>query len=77
MKKLIIGMFLSTLGTVGILVTCSSAAGNLMDSWNPGLGRYLSTLVDLGLTPWLIVYSVIFVIGLLIVRAEYYKKEEK
>ena len=77
MKKMIIGMFLSTLGTTGILVNTSSAAAHLMDSWNPGLGRYLSTLVDLGLAPWLIVYSVIFVIGLLIVRAEYYKKEEK
>lgn len=77
MKKLIIGMFLSTLGTTGILVTISCAAAHLMDSWNPALGRYLSTLVDLGLAPWLIVYSIVFVMGLLIIRVEYYKKEEK
>ena len=76
MKKLIIGMFLSTLGTVGILVTNSNAAAHLMDSWTSDLGRYLSTLVDLGLAPWLVVYSVIFIIGLIIVFSEYRRKQE-
>ena len=77
MKKTIIGMFLSTFGTTGILMTICSAADHLMDSWNPELGRYLSTLIDLGLAPWLVVYSVVFVIGLISIRSEYYKKEEK
>ncbi len=76
MKKLIIGMFLSTLGTVGILVTSSNAAEHLMDSWNPDLGRYLSTLIDLGLVLWLVVYAVIFAIGLIIVFLEYRRKQE-
>ncbi len=75
MKRTLIGCWLTLLGTIwggGVLIAASQM---LVDSWNPDVGRLMTTIWEQRLIfPFVI--SVIFVIlGLIIMAVDYFKKD--
>ena len=78
MKKVIIGGFVSIVGMMGImavLVTTASSMVNMLDGWSTPPGRFLSWLSEIGMIPLLVLSSIILIFGLIILGAEYFKKE--
>lgn len=49
----------------------------MVSGWSTPLGRFLTTLSEISLTPLMIYSSIILVIWLLIIEIEYFKKESK
>lgn len=73
MKKVIIGGFLSLIGTLGILAAFITAANNLVGSWSISPGRFLTTLSGIGMTPLMVCSSIIAALGLMIWGIAYFK----
>jgi ABC-type sulfate transport system permease component len=75
MKKVIIGVFLSMIGALGSLTVFVIIANNMVSGWSTPPGRFLTTVSELGMTPLLVVSSIILVLGLIILAIEYFRKE--
>lgn len=77
MKRVIIGGFLSLLGTIWGLAVLFGASNNLVSSWSTPPGRLFSTMMQMGLLPVFII-SLIFVgFGIGIMTYEFFKKENR
>lgn len=79
MKKAIIGGFVSLVGTLGIMtafITAGSSLVNMQDGWSTPPGRFLTWLSELGMTPLLVLSSIITILGLIMLGIEYFKKEK-
>lgn len=75
MKKVIIGGFISIIGTTGNLAVFISAANNMVGGWSTPPGRFLSTVSETGMMPFLIFSCLFIIIGQIIMGIEYFKKE--
>ena len=77
MKKVIIGGFLSLIGTLGILAVYITAGNNLATSWETPPGRFLYTVSENGMTSLLVCSIIIAALGLIVLGIEYFKREDK
>lgn len=76
MKKVLIGGFLSLLGSIWALGVLFVAGNNLLSGWSNPPGRFLSTVIELDLMP-IFTLSIIFVImGISIMVFEFFKKKQ-
>ena len=76
MKRVLIGGFVSLIGSIWALAIVFIAGNNLVSSWPTRLGRFWGTVVEMGLLP-IFVLSVIFVIaGVVIMAVELFRKEQ-
>lgn len=75
MKKALIGGFLSLIGSIWALAVVFIAGNNLVTRWDTQIGRFWSTVIEMDLL-FLFIISVVFVIlGLIIMAAEFFRKE--
>ena len=76
MKSVLIGGFISLIGSIWALAIVFIAGNNLVSSWPTRLGRFWGTVVEMGLMP-IFVLSVIFVIaGVIVMAVELFRKEQ-
>lgn len=75
MKKVIIGGFLSLIGALGEMAVFITA-NNMVSGWCTPPGRFLCTVLEIGMSPVLVCSSLILVTGLIILGIEYFRKED-
>jgi len=76
MKKVLIGGFISLIGSIWSLAVVFIAGNNLVSSWSNPPGRFLSTVSEMDLT-LIFILSIVFVIsGLVIMIAELFHREK-
>ena len=76
MKKIIIGCFLSTIGVIGNLVMLLSIRDYVAMEWSTPPGRFITTVVDMGMGIPFIVSTFFLILGFLILAIEYFRVEE-
>lgn len=76
MKRVLIGGFLSLLGTIWGMAVLLFVGNNMASAWSTPPGRFLTTVAETGLTlPFAV--SILFVaLGLVIMGIEYFKKDK-
>ncbi|MCI5847504.1 MAG: hypothetical protein MRZ98_07655 [Clostridiales bacterium] len=75
MKRTIIGGFLSIIGSVWTLAIAFMAANNLVSGWTTPPGRFLTTVLEMGLT-FMFALGVLFVVvGIAIMAIEFSRKD--
>ena len=75
MKRALIGGWLALLGTIwgaGVLIATSQM---LVDSWDPAVGRLLSTILKKQLIIPFVIAALFLIFGLVIMAVEFFKKE--
>lgn len=75
MKKVLIGGFLSLIGTIWSLAVIIFAGNNLASSWQTPPGRFFTTIMETGMLTPITIAFVIFLCGILIMGVEYFKKD--
>ena len=75
MKRVMIGGFLSLIGSIWALAVMFSANNNLVSSWATPPGRFLTTVSQMGLIPIFVIAIFIVVFGFLILAIEFIKSE--
>lgn len=75
MKRVLIGGFLSLLGTIWGLAVIVFVGNNLVSGWSTPPGRFLTTVSETGMT-FPLIFAVLFLaLGLIIMAVEFFKKE--
>ncbi len=75
MKKVLIGGFLSLIGTIWSLAIILFAGSHLASSWSTPPGRFFTTVIDAGMMLPMVVAFVTFVGGLVILGVQYFTKD--
>ena len=75
MKRVVIGGFLSVIGTIWSLVFIFMAENNYVGSWRTPPGRLLTSLADLDLVFVFIISVILVIAGLGIMVFELFKKD--
>lgn len=75
MKKVLIGGFISLLGTIWGLAVIIFTSNNLVSSWPTLLGRFFTTVSELGMTVPFVISILFVVLGLVVMAVEYFKKD--
>ncbi|BDF66083.1 hypothetical protein CE91St43_00550 [Oscillospiraceae bacterium] len=75
MKRVLIGGFLSLIGTVWGLAVLLTAENNLVSGWSTPPGRLLSTIMELGVMPLFVLALLLAVSGLVILVMELFRKD--
>ena len=76
MKKVLIGGFVSLLGSIWSLAIIFITGNNLVSSWHTPPGRFITTVLELDLM-LIFVLSIVFVLGgLVIMGIELFRKEK-
>jgi len=76
MKRVVIGGFISLIGSIWALAVVFIAANNLVSSWHTPPGRFMETVIHMDL---LLVFalSLVFVFGgIVIMLLELFRKEQ-
>ena len=81
MKKVLIGGFLSIIGSIWALAMAQVVGNNLVSSWSTSPGRLLTTVQEMGLMalfPAAIFLAAVFLVifGIFILLAELLRKEK-
>lgn len=75
MKKVIIGGFLSLIGAIWGLGIIILAGNNLTSGWSTPPGRFLTTVIEIGMVIPMIMSLVFLLFGLFAMGTEYFKKD--
>ena len=75
MKRVLIGGFLSLLGTIWGLAVILFVGNNLVSGWSTPPGRFLTSVVELDMTLPFVVAILFVLLGLVIMGVEYFKKD--
>ena len=76
MKRAIIGGFLSLIGTIWELAVIIFAGNNMVSGWSTPPGRFMTTIIETGMSFPMVVASVLLALGLVILGIEYFRKEK-
>jgi hypothetical protein len=76
MKRVLIGGFLSLIGTIWSLAIIIFAGNNLVSGWSTPPGRFWTTIQETGMTFPFVLAIILLVLGLLIMGIEYFKKDK-
>ncbi len=74
MKRVLIGGFLSLLGTIWGLAVILFVGNNLVSAWPTPPGRFLTSVVELDMMLPFVVAILFVLLGLVIMGVEYFKK---
>ena len=75
MKRAFIGGWLALLGTIwgaGVIIAASQM---LVSSWDPSIGRLMTTILERGLMLPFVIAALFLALGLVIMAVEFFKKE--
>ena len=76
MKRALIGGFLSLIGSIWSLAIVFIAGNNLVNSWDPQIGRLWTTVIEMDLM-FLFILSVVFIVlGIILMAFELFRKEK-
>ena len=75
MKKVLIGGFLSLIGTIWSLAIILFVGNNMVSAWSTPPGRFITTIIQTGMLFPMVVSIIIGFCGLLVLIIEYFKKE--
>ena len=75
MKKAVVGGFLSLIGTIWGLAVIVFVSNNLTSAWPTPPGRFLTTVIETGMSAPMIISFVFLLAGLLAMWTEYFRKE--
>ena len=76
MKKVLIGGFLSIIGSIWALAVALMAGNNLVSGWSTPPGRFLTTVQEMGLMPLFLAAVFLVILGIFILLAELLRKEK-
>ena len=76
MKKVLIGGFLSLIGSIWALAVIFIVGNNLVSGWATPPGRFLSTVASLHLTLVFVLSVALTVLGIGIMGVEFFRKEK-
>lgn len=76
MKKVLIGGFLSLIGTIWGLAIIIFVGNNLTSGWSTPPGRFLTTVVEVGMVAPAVIALTFLLLGLLAMVIEYFKEEK-
>ena len=76
MKKVLIGGFLSIIGSIWALAMALVVENNLASSWSTPPGRLLTTIQEMGLMAVFLVAVFLVIFGIFILLAELLRKEK-
>lgn len=63
------------IGTIWSLAIIIFAGNNLVSGWSTPPGRFFTTVIETGMMIPMIIAIVIFLVGMLIMGVEYFKKD--
>jgi len=75
MKRALIGGWLALLGTIwgaGVIIAASQM---MVDSWDPAIGRLLTTILEKQLIIPFTIAALFLALGLVIMAVEFFKKD--
>lgn len=75
MKRVLIGGFLSLLGSIWALAVIFLADNGLVSSWSTPPGRLLTTISQLGMMPWFVISIGFVLLGAVLMAVEYFRKD--
>ena len=75
MKRVLIGGFMSLIGSIWALTVVLLAANNLTSEWATPPGRLLTTISELSMMPLFVLSSVFVLLGMILMALEYFRKE--
>ena len=76
MKKVLIGGFLSLIGSIWALAVIFIASNNLVSAWATPPGRFLTTVMEMDLLAVFASAIALVVLGIVIMIAELFCKEK-
>lgn len=76
MKKVLIGGFLSMIGSIWALAVILLAANNLTSGWSTPPGRLLTTISELDMTLLFAISIALVLLGIVLMLVEYFRKEK-
>lgn len=76
MKRVLIGGFISLIGSIWALAIIFIAGNNLVSSWQTRLGRFWSTVIQMELMPIFVVSVIFVIVGVIIMLVELFRKEQ-
>ena len=76
MKKVLIGGFISLIGSIWALAIIFIAGKNLVSGWSTPPGRFLTTVMKMDLMFPFILSVVLVIIGMMIMVVEFFRKEK-
>lgn len=75
MKRVLIGGFISLIGSIWTLAIMIMAINNLVSEWYTPPGRLLTTIANFGMMPWFVISVVLLLLGIVLMGIEYFRKE--
>ncbi|MBQ9952541.1 MAG: hypothetical protein IJO98_10480 [Clostridia bacterium] len=75
MKRALIGGFLALLGTIWGLAVIIAAGSNLVSSWDPAIGRLLSTIHEMKLALPFYLSIAVTIFGAAVLFIEFFRKD--
>ena len=75
LKKIVMGGFLSLIGSMWAIMLGVVGANNLTSSWSTPPGRFLTTMSELGLMPFFAVAALFVMAGIVLMVIGCCKKE--
>ena len=75
MKKTVIGGVLTLLGTIWGMAVLLYVGNNLVSGWATPPGRFLTTVLETGMTFPLLLSAVLLALGLAAMGVEYFRKD--
>jgi hypothetical protein len=64
-------------GILGINAVSNVTANNFVSGWSTNIGRFIQTMLDIGVIPFMVFFSIILFIGLALLFIELLNKNEK
>lgn len=74
MKRVLIGGFLSLIGSIWALAVVFIAGNNLVSGWDTRLGRFWYTVIEMDLMFLFILSALFAVAGIIILAVEFFRK---
>ena len=75
MKRALIGCFMALLGTLWGAGVIYAASQMLVTSWDPSVGRLMTTILEQGLLLPFVIAALFLLLGMGIMAVEFFKKD--
>lgn len=75
MKRVLVGGFISLIGSIWTLAIMLLAVTNLAGDWREPLGRLLTTIDNFYMMPWFIISVAFVLLGVVLMLVEYFRKD--
>lgn len=77
MKRVLIGGFLSLIGSIWAMAVLFVAGSNLTSGWTTPPGRFMTTVVEMGLSEVFGMAILFVVLGIVIMMVELFRRDKQ